>query len=297
MEALTKLNLPRHLFTRVKSGKVREIYDRGKYYLFVATDRISAFDVVLPNGIPRKGEVLNKLSLFWFDKCRDIIGNHATDYFPDELLTYPELQGRSVIVKRAKPFPVECVVRGYLAGSGWKEYQKTGKVCGIDLPTGLVQGSKLPEPIFTPATKEELGKHDINITLEQMCYLVGKDLAYHLRDISLQLYSRATEYALQREIIIADTKFEFGDVEGNDAVRDIILIDEVLTPDSSRFWPADRYSPGRSQESFDKQFVRDYLEGIKWNKQRPAPELPEDVVMKTSEKYVQAYEMLTGKKL
>lgn len=298
MEALTKLNLPSHSFTRVKSGKVREIYDGGKYYLFVATDRISAFDVVLPNGIPRKGEVLNKLSLFWFEMLEDIVDNHVVkNFFPDQFRMYHELEGRSVIVKKAKPFPVECVVRGYLAGSGWKEYQQTGRVCGIELPEGLVESSKLPEPIFTPATKEELGKHDINITLEQMRSMVGKDLAYHLRDMSLQLYSRATEYALQRGIIIADTKFEFGDVEGNDAVRDIILIDEVLTPDSSRFWPAGRYSPGKPQESFDKQFVRDYLEGIKWNKQPPAPELPEEVVMKTSEKYVQAYEMLTGKRL
>ncbi len=294
MEAVTKLNLP---FPHVKSGKVREVYDLGEHYLFVATDRISAFDVVLPNGIPRKGEVLNKLSLFWFERCKDIIDNHAETVFHDELRMYPELEGRSTLVKKAHPFPVECVVRGYLAGSGWKEYQKTGKVCGIDLPAGLVQGSKLPEPIFTPATKEEPGKHDLNITLEHMCAILGKDLAHHLRDRSIELYTRAAEYALQQGIIIADTKFEFGDVKSNNAVRDIILIDEVLTPDSSRFWPADEYTPGKEQKSFDKQFVRNYLESIGWNKQPPAPPLPEDVVMKTSEKYVQAYEMLTGKKL
>ena len=294
MGTVTTLQLP---FQHVRSGKVREIYDLGDHYLFVATDRISAFDVVLPNGIPKKGEVLNKLSLFWFDRCKDIIDNHVADFFPDELRAYPELQGRSIMVKKANPFPIECVVRGYLAGSGWKEYQKTEKVCGIDLPTGLAQGSKLPEAIFTPATKEELGKHDVNISLEQMCTILGKDLAYHLRDKSIELYTRAADYALQRGIIIADTKFEFGDVEQNGAVRDIILIDEVLTPDSSRFWPADRYSPGKSQDSFDKQFVRDYLESIKWNKQPPAPHLPEEVIMKTSEKYAQAYEMLTGKKL
>lgn len=294
MEAITKLSLP---FSHFKSGKVREIYDCEEHYLIVATDRISAFDVILPNGIPQKGKVLNKLSLFWFDKFRDIIDNHAADFFPDELHAFPELEGRSVMVRKAKPFPVECVVRSYLAGSGWKEYQKTGKVCGIDLPAGLVQGSKLPEPIFTPATKEELGKHDVNISLEQMCNQLGKVLADHLQKKSIELYTKAAEYALQRGIIIADTKFEFGDAGHNNAINDIILIDEVLTPDSSRFWSADEYAPGKEQKSFDKQFVRDYLERIKWNKQPPAPLLPEDVVLKTSEKYVRAYEMLTGKEL
>ncbi len=295
MEAITKVNLP---FKHFRSGKVREIYDLEEHYLFIATDRISAFDVVLPNGIPKKGEVLNKLSLFWFEMLEDIVDNHVEkNLFPDQLHLHPELEGRSVMVKKAEPFPVECVARGYLAGSGWKEYQKTGQICGIKLPEGLVEGSKLPEPIFTPATKEEQGKHDINISLEEMCRRLGKDLAYHLRDISLRLYSKAAEYALQRGIIIADTKFEFGTVKAPDPESTIILIDEALTPDSSRFWPADAYSPGKSQESFDKQYVRDYLEGIKWNKQPPAPKLPEEVVMKTSEKYVQAYEMLTGKKL
>ena len=294
MEALTKLDLP---FPHIKSGKVREVYDLGEHYLFVATDRISAFDVVLPNGIPRKGEVLNKLSLFWFEMFKDIINNHIEDVFPDELGMYPELERRSAIVTKANPFPVECIVRGYLAGSGWKEYQKTGEVCGIKLPEGLIESSKLSEPIFTPATKEEMGKHDINISLEKMGDILGKDLAYHLRDRSIELYTWAAEYALQREIIIADTKFEFGDVKGDGVERKIILIDEVFTPDSSRFWPADKYQPGGAQESFDKQFVRDYLERVKWNKQPPAPILPKEVVMKTSEKYVQAYELLTGKKL
>lgn len=290
METVTKLNLP---FPHLKSGKVREVYDLGEQYLFIATDRISAFDVVLPNGIPRKGEVLNKLSLFWFEICKDIIDNHAETVFPDGLLVYPELEGRSMLVKKAHPFPVECVVRGYLAGSGWKEYQKTGKVCGINLPEGLVESSKLSEPIFTPATKEEIGKHDINISLEKMCDILGKDLACHLREKSIELYTRAAEYTLQRGIIIADTKFEFG----NDVHGHIILIDEVLTPDSSRFWPADKYQAGGAQESFDKQFVRDYLESINWNKRAPAPVLPEEVVLKTSEKYVRAYEMLTGRRL
>lgn len=290
MEAVTKLNLP---FPHVKSGKVREVYDLSEYYLFVATDRISAFDVVLPNGIPRKGEVLNKLSWFWFERCKDIIDNHVENSFPDELLLYPELEGRSTLVKKAHPFPVECVVRGYLAGSGWKEYCKTGSVCGIKLPEGLTKSSKLLEPIFTPATKEKQGKHDISIILEKMFDLLGKNLTCHLRDKSIELYTRAAEYALQRGIIIADTKFEFG----NDAGGNIILIDEALTPDSSRFWPADKYQLGGAQESFDKQFVRDYLEGINWNKQPPVPTLPDDVVMKTSEKYVNAYEMLTGNKL
>ena len=294
MEAITTLNLP---FSRVKSGKVREIYDLGDHYLFVATDRVSAFDVILPNGIPGKGEILTRLSHFWFEMLEDIIDNHQEKkFFPDHLHAYPQLEGRSMVVKKAKPFPVECVVRGYLSGSGWKDYCKTGSVCGIRLPEGLVESSRLPEPIFTPATKEELGKHDVNISLEHMCAILGTDLAHHLRDKSIELYTRAAEYALQRGIIIADTKFEFGDVGQNGAVRDTILIDEVLTPDSSRFWSTDRYSPGKSPESFDKQFIRDYLESIKWNKQPPAPPLPLEIITKTSEKYAQAYEILTGKK-
>ena len=252
MEALTKLDLP---FPHIKSGKVREVYDLGEHYLFVATDRISAFDVVLPNGIPRKGEVLNKLSLFWFEMFKDIINNHIEDVFPDELGMYPELERRSAIVTKANPFPVECIVRGYLAGSGWKEYQKTGEVCGIILPEGLIESSKLSEPIFTPATKEEMGKHDINISLEKMGDILGKDLAYHLRDRSIELYTWAAEYALQREIIIADTKFEFGDVKGDGVERKIILIiDEVSIVENES---SARYPQHKSNVQFES--LRTYV--------------------------------------
>jgi phosphoribosylaminoimidazole-succinocarboxamide synthase len=279
------------------SGKVRDVYriddDR---LLFVATDRISAFDYVLATGIPHKGRVLTQISLFWFDFLKDIVPNHFitadVNQYPEKVKKYADqLRGRSMLVKRGDMFPVECVVRGYLSGSGWKEYKTNGKVCGIDLPAGLKESDKLPEPIFTPATKESTG-HDINISFEQMCKIVDPEQSRRLRDVSLQLYTKAAEYARQKGIIIADTKFEFGITpEG------ITLADEVLTPDSSRFWPADKYQPGKAQDSFDKQYVRDYLEEIRWNKQPPAPSLPQEVAGKTSEKYVEAYSRLTGRKL
>ncbi|RMG57133.1 MAG: phosphoribosylaminoimidazolesuccinocarboxamide synthase [Deltaproteobacteria bacterium] len=275
-------------------GKVRDIYDLGESLLIVATDRISAFDVVLPNGIPGKGKVLTKISLFWFDFLREVIPNHlitadVKEYPPEARKFVDILEGRSMLVKKADPVPIECVVRGYLAGSGWKEYRETGAVCGVSLPPGLRESEKLPEPIFTPATKEEVGEHDVNITFEEMCERVGRDVSEKLRDVSLELYRRASEYAATRGIIIADTKFEFGFSEG-----EIILIDEVLTPDSSRFWPADKYEPGRSQESFDKQYVRDYLLTLDWDRTAPGPLLPEEVVKKTAEKYREALRILTG---
>jgi len=279
------------------SGKVRDVYriDEDRL-LFVATDRISAFDYVLATGIPHKGRVLTQISLFWFDFLKDIVPNHFitadVNQYPEKVKKYADqLRGRSMLVKRGDMFPVECVVRGYLSGSGWKEYKTSGKVCGIDLPAGLKESDKLPEPIFTPATKESTG-HDINISFEQMVKIVDPEQSRRLRDVSLQLYTKAAEYALQNGIIIADTKFEFGITpEG------ITLADEVLTPDSSRFWPADKYQPGKAQDSFDKQYVRDYLEEIRWNKQPPAPSLPQEVAGKTSEKYVEAYSRLTGRKL
>jgi phosphoribosylaminoimidazole-succinocarboxamide synthase len=279
------------------SGKVRDVYriDQDRL-LFVATDRISAFDYVLATGIPHKGRVLTQISLFWFDFLKDIVPNHFitadVNQYPDKVKKYADqLRGRSMLVKRGDMFPVECVVRGYLSGSGWKEYKTSGKVCGIDLPPGLKESDKLPQPIFTPATKETTG-HDINISFEQMCKIVDPEQSRRLRDVSLALYTKAAEYALQKGIIIADTKFEFGITpEG------ITLADEVLTPDSSRFWPADKYQPGKAQDSFDKQYVRDYLEEIRWNKQPPAPSLPQEVAGKTSEKYVEAYSRLTGRKL
>jgi phosphoribosylaminoimidazole-succinocarboxamide synthase len=286
--------LPRFkLFGR---GKVRDIYAVGDQLLIVATDRISAFDFILGSGIPEKGKVLTQISLFWFEMMKDIIPNHLISASPRE---YPAglseyislLEGRSMLVKKASPFPVECVARGYLSGSGWKEYQQKGSVCGIALPTGLVESSQLPEPIFTPATKATSG-HDENISLEQMSRLVGADNAQRLRDYTLRIYRKAAACAAARGIIIADTKLEFGVFEG-----EIILIDEALTPDSSRFWPADSYSPGGPQASFDKQFVRDYLEASGWNKQPPAPSLPDRVVVGTSAKYVEAYERLTGMKM
>jgi phosphoribosylaminoimidazole-succinocarboxamide synthase len=279
------------------SGKVRDVYriDQDRL-LFVATDRISAFDYVLATGIPQKGRVLTQISLFWFDFLKDIVPNHFitadVNQYPENVKKYADqLRGRSMLVKRGDMFPVECVVRGYLSGSGWKEYKTSGKVCGIDLPAGLKESDKLPQPIFTPATKETTG-HDINISFEQMCKIVDPEQSRRLRDVSLALYTKAAEYALQKGIIIADTKFEFGITpEG------ITLADEVLTPDSSRFWPADKYQPGKAQDSFDKQYVRDYLEEIRWNKQPPAPSLPQEVAGKTSEKYVEAYSRLTGRKL
>lgn len=281
---------------KVKSGKVREIFDLGEHLLMVATDRISAFDCIMPNGIPRKGEVLTQISHFWFDQTSSIIPNHrvlgTNDPLPGPLTAHAGLLARrSMIVKKAQPLAIECVVRGYLAGSGWKEYRQSRTVCGIPLPAGLVESSELPEPIFTPATKAETG-HDENISFEHAAQIVGEAVAQQARDVSLKIYSHARAYARQRGIIIADTKFEFGLFDGQ-----LILIDEVLTPDSSRFWPADQYQPGRGQPSFDKQFVRDYLETLTWDKTPPAPALPTDVVDKTTAKYLEAYERLTGKPL
>jgi len=279
------------------SGKVRDVYQlENDHLLFVATDRISAFDYVLPTGIPHKGRVLSQLSLFWFDFLRDVVPNHVVtadvSKYPASLRKYDEqLRGRSMLVMRAEMSPVECVVRGYVSGSAWKEYNASGSICGIPLPSGLRESDQLPEPIFTPATKAATG-HDENISFEQMAKLAGPELSRELRDLSLRIYSKAADYARQRGIIIADTKFEFGRTP-----QGITLADEVLTPDSSRFWPADKYLPGRSQESFDKQYVRNYLEEIGWNKQPPAPALPAEVARKTSEKYLEAYHRLTGREL
>jgi phosphoribosylaminoimidazole-succinocarboxamide synthase len=279
------------------SGKVRDIYQLdNERLLFVATDRISAFDYVLATGIPQKGRVLTQISLFWFDFLSDIVPNHFisadVSSYPQALQKYADqLRGRSMIVQRAEMFPVECVVRGYISGSAWKEYQASGKVCGIELPTGLRESEAFPEPIFTPATKEVSG-HDENISFARMCEILGAETSSHLRDITLRIYKKAAAYARQRGIIIADTKFEFGRTS-----KGITLADEVLTPDSSRFWPADKYAPGRSQESYDKQYVRDYLEQIRWNKQPPAPALPAEVASRTSEKYLDAYFQITGRKL
>ena len=276
------------------SGKVRDVYKvNANHLLFVATDRISAFDYVLATGIPEKGRVLTQLSLFWFDFLNSIVPNHLATAdvaeYPAELEKYADqLRGRSMLVVRANMFPVECVVRGYISGSGWREYKNTGSVCGIQLPAGLRESDKLPEPIFTPATKATTG-HDENISFDRMVDLIGKDLSEKLRDITVTVYKKAADYAETRGIIIADTKFEFGQ-----APRGLVLADEVLTPDSSRFWPMDKYHPGGAQESFDKQYVRDYLESIKWNKQPPAPGLPPEVAAKTSEKYIEAYVQLTG---
>jgi phosphoribosylaminoimidazole-succinocarboxamide synthase len=277
-------------------GKVRDLYSLNGHLLFVATDRISAFDYVLATGIPEKGRVLTQLSLFWFDFLKDVVKNHLVtanvDQYPAPLRKYADdLRGRSMLVTKAQMIDIECVARGYLSGSGWKEYQQTGAVCGIKLPSGLKESDKLPEPIFTPATKA-LSGHDENISIEEMAKRTGKEMAEKLRDLTLKIYKTAADYAAGRGIIIADTKFEFGQTS-----QGLILADEVLTPDSSRFWPADKYQPGKAQESFDKQFVRDYLEAIKWNKQPPAPSLPEDVARKTSEKYIEAYRILAGREL
>ena len=279
------------------SGKVRDVYrlDSDRL-LFVATDRISAFDYVLATGIPQKGRVLTQISLFWFDFLKDIVPNHLitadVSQYPAELKKYEDqLAGRSMIVMRAEMFPVECVVRGYVSGSAWKEYKATGSVSGIKLPAGLRESAQLPEPIFTPATKATTG-HDENISFDQMVQILGGATSEQLRDLTLKIYKKASDYARGRGIILADTKFEFGRT-----AQGITLADEVLTPDSSRFWPADKYQPGSAQESYDKQFVRDYLEQIRWNKQPPAPALPQDVARKTSEKYLEAYQQLTGRKL
>jgi phosphoribosylaminoimidazole-succinocarboxamide synthase len=298
-EPILKLELPG--IKKVRSGKVREVFDLGDRFLLVASDRISAFDVIMPNGIPRKGEVLTQISHFWFEKFAALVPNHLLRHAHEPLgvpalaglpaAQLADLQRRSMIVKKAKPLAIECIVRGYLSGSGWKEYKKSQTVCGIKLPAGLTESAELPEPIFTPSTKAEAG-HDENISFEEACKITGTELATQARDLSLKIYKAGRDYARQRGIIIADTKFEFGLFEGK-----LILIDEVLTPDSSRFWPADQYAPGKGQPSFDKQFVRDYLETLTWDKTPPGPQLPADVVAKTSAKYLEAYEKLTGKKL
>ncbi|MGO8763939.1 MAG: phosphoribosylaminoimidazolesuccinocarboxamide synthase [Limisphaerales bacterium] len=293
-DTVLQLELPG--IKKLKSGKVREVFDLGDKLLFVATDRISAFDVIMPNGIPRKGEVLTQISHFWFAQTESFQPNHliskANEPLPNNLQPFADkLARRSMIVKKCQPLAIECVVRGYLAGSGWKEYQKSQTVCGITLPAGLKESSELPEPIFTPATKAETG-HDENISFEEAKKIVGDAIAEQARAASLKVYNFAREYARKRGIIIADTKFEFGLDHNN-----LILIDEVLTPDSSRFWPADQYTPGKGQPSFDKQIVRDYLETLDWDKTPPGPQLPDDVVAKTTAKYLEAYEKLTGKKL
>jgi len=281
---------------RIGKGKVRDIYAVGDdKMLIVVSDRLSAFDVVLPDPIPDKGAVLNQMANFWFDKLGHIVPNQLTGIDPASVVQkneIPQVAGRAVVVKKLKPLPIEAVVRGYIIGSGWKDYQKTGKVCGIELPKGLQQAQKLPEPIFTPATKAETG-HDENISFEEVVKLIGKDQAQKVRDISIRLYKEASEYAAKKGIIIADTKFEFGLNEKNE----IVLIDEVLTADSSRFWPADSYKVGMSPPSYDKQYVRDYLETLDWDKTPPAPKLPAEVISKTSQKYREALERLTGKGL
>jgi phosphoribosylaminoimidazole-succinocarboxamide synthase len=284
-----------------RQGKVRDVYEVGADLLIVATDRLSAFDYVLGSGIPDKGAVLNQLSAFWFELTRDLAPNHLisirAEEFPAPARKHAgALHGRSMLVRRASPVPVECVVRGYLSGSGWKDYQASGAICGVALPAGLRESDRLPRPIFTPATKAETG-HDINISEDEAGRLVGHALMARLRDLSLRLYARGAAHAEARGIIVADTKFEFGLVPGPPGRDDVLLIDEVLTPDSSRFWPADHYRPGGGQPSFDKQFVRDYLERIRWNKQPPVPSLPEDVVARTREKYVEAFRRLTGREL
>jgi phosphoribosylaminoimidazole-succinocarboxamide synthase len=291
-EALLQSDLP----FPVRRGKIRDVYDVGEHLLIVASDRISAFDVIMPDGIPDKGRILTALSLFWFDMLRDVENHLVTAdvrEYPQALRPFErQLAGRSMLVRKARVVPVECVARGYLAGSGWKEYQQSGTVCGVKLPPGLRQSDKLPGPIFTPATKEESG-HDINISFEEMRRHVGAVDPDELRRRTLDIYRRAADYALERGVIIADTKFEFGLVEGDR----LILIDEILTPDSSRFWPADQYQPGRDQPSFDKQYLRNWLERQPWDKTPPAPRLPDDVVEGTRQRYLEAYERLTGRPL
>jgi phosphoribosylaminoimidazole-succinocarboxamide synthase len=290
--------------TRHSQGKVRDIYsfpDDPDVLMIVATDRISAFDYVLGSGIPDKGKVLNQLSAFWFGETSDIVSNHMrstrVDDFPAAARAHADvLHGRSMLVRKAEPFPIECVARGYLSGSGWKEYPQTGSVCGVKLPKGLRESDRLPEPIFTPATKAATG-HDINISEEEAARIVGRETIEKLRDMTLRLYSRGSAHAEHRGIIVADTKFEFGRMPDGANKGDIILIDEVLTPDSSRFWPRDIYLPGGPQPSYDKQFVRDYLETINWNKQPPVPTLPETVIQKTRDKYLQAFRLLSGLEL
>ena len=278
----------------IQRGKVRDMYDLGDAYLMVATDRMSAFDVVLPDPIPDKGVVLTQISLFWFDIMEPLIGNHVitadVSRFPESCRPYAaELQGRSIVVKKAKPLPVECVVRGYITGSGWKSFQRDGTVCGIRLPEELVESDRLPMPIFTPSTKEEMGKHDINIDFDEMVKRIGAPLAEQVRDLSLAIYKKGAQIAGEKGILIADTKFEFGLVDGK-----LILIDEVLTPDSSRFWPRNTYAPGGSQKSFDKQYLRDYLLSLDWDKTVPGPRLPQTVIDNTRAKYVEALTLLCG---
>lgn len=293
MDTTTKeINLPS--LELVKRGKVRDIFDLGDAYLMVASDRISAFDVVMPEVIPDKGKILNQISLFWFGVMASIVANHvisgAVEAFPETCRPYAGLlAGRSMLVKKAEPLPIECVVRGYISGSGWKSYQKTQSVCGIELPAGLKESDPLPEAIFTPSTKEEVGVHDVNIDFEETCRRIGRDTAERVRDISLALYKKGAQLALEKGIIIADTKFEFGRLGD-----EIILIDEVLTPDSSRFWPKASYRPGGPQPSFDKQYLRDYLDDIQWDKKPPAPHLPDDVITNTRAKYLEALRSITG---
>jgi phosphoribosylaminoimidazole-succinocarboxamide synthase len=277
----------------VQRGKVRDIYDLGDTFLMVASDRISAFDVIMPEPVPDKGKILNQISLFWFDVMAPLVPNHVisgnVEDFPDVCRPYEEvMRGRSMLVKKTQPLTIECVVRGYISGSGWKSYQEDGSVCGITLSPGLTESDKLPAPIFTPSTKEEQG-HDINIDFETACQRIGRKNAESVRDLSLAIYEKGTQLALEKGIIIADTKFEFGLIDG-----DIMLIDEVLTPDSSRFWPLEDYTPGGSQKSFDKQYLRDYLLSIKWDKSPPAPSLPEDVIRNTRRKYLEALRLITG---
>jgi phosphoribosylaminoimidazole-succinocarboxamide synthase len=283
-----------HLYAR---GKVRDLYSAGEFLLMVATDRISAFDHVLASGIPGKGKVLTQLSLFWFDFLADIVPNHlitanVEEYPPDIAAHAEELRGRSMLVAKAQMFPVECVVRGYISGSGWKDYQATGKICGIALPAGLKESDRLPEPIFTPATKSLDGEHDVNISFAEMAARIGSQPSETLRRLSLEIYSKAADFALNRGLILADTKLEFGKT-----AKGVVLADEAMTPDSSRYWPLDSYAPGGPQKSFDKQYVRDYLEEIHWNKRSPAPGLPDTVIARTREKYLEAYRLLTGSPL
>ncbi len=280
-----------------KKGKVREVYDLGESLLLVTSDRISAYDVVLPDGIPWKGRVLTAISCFWFEKIKDLVPHHVLsskiEDLPEEVKKYSQqLEGRFLIVKKTKPLPVECIVRGYLVGSGWKEYQKTGSVCGIPLPEGLKEASKLPEPIFTPSTKADEG-HDENINEEEMFKLIGRDLGEKVKELSLNIYKKAADFAIEKGIIIADTKFEFG----MDKEDTLTLIDEALTPDSSRFWPIDSYKEGMSPPSYDKQFVRDYLQTLDWDKEPPGPNLPEEIIQNTQQKYLEAYRLLAGTSL
>jgi len=279
----------------VNRGKVRDIYDLGEHLLLVTSDRLSAFDVIMNEGIPKKGQVLNQISIFWFNLMADIIPNHiiATEVsdFPAATHAYrDQLEGRSMLVKKARPLPVECIVRGYVSGSGWKEYQQSGSICGITLPENLLESAQLPEPIFTPSTKAELGEHDENISFDETIKLCGREIAEQVRDTTLEIYCRARDFASGKGIIIADTKFEYGLMPDGS----LIWIDEALSPDSSRFWPKELYQPGGPQQSFDKQFVRDYLETLNWNKQAPPPPLPEEIVIKTAEKYQEALFLLTG---